>query len=145
MPVHMVDSVNRTTSTDDAQLEMHMVDPVSRIVANAETQTSVLQNQHANAVDELSMRLKRNAQPEPQCTMPTTGLSIWLQNDEHDYAQNALNTVYTIHTSHASPLKRTSNAVLKYQMSDHVKKGPLDLCWIICPSIERRINPSSYT
>jgi hypothetical protein len=73
--------------------------------------------------------------------MPTTGLSIWLQNDEHDDAQNALNTVYATHTSHASPLKRTTNVVLKYQMSDHVKKGPLDLCWIICASIDHRIIP----
>ena len=81
MAVHLVDPVNRTTNTADAQIGMHMGDSVSRIVANAETQTSVLQNQHANAIDKLSMRVKRDAQPKPLCTMPTTGLNIWLQNE----------------------------------------------------------------
>ena len=108
----MVDSVSRTISVADAEVRMLMVDPASRITVKAETQTSILQNHHATEI-----------QSKPPCTMPTTGLSIWSQSDEHDYAQNALSTVYVTHTSHVSPLRRTTNIALKYQMNDHVKKG----------------------
>ena len=109
----MVDPVNRTTNTADARIGMHMGDSVSRIVANAGTQTT----KHRNvAIDEPINKTsyhQREVQSAPTGMRPTTGPSILLQSDEHDYVQNALSKVYPSHTSQTSPLRRTTKGALK--------------------------------
>ena len=64
-----------------------------------------------------------------------------MQNDENNYAQQALDRVYTMHRPQAASLCRHTNAALTYQLSDLLKSGPIDLCWIIFSAVKHRSRP----
>ena len=67
---------------------------------------------------------------------PSSTLTVWIQNDEHHYVQEALSRVYSTHKSHSVPLRRQTQAALDYQLSDYA-----DLSWIVCPTIKYRTRP----